>query len=68
MVATVEHPLRLILIGLVMLLGSWAVLFLNVLTVLPPSLGLSIGAYSASTAGLFVGVLGAAGYVRNRHE
>jgi len=59
-----DHPLRLILIGFVLLVGGWAVLFLIVIGLLPSLLSLSIGAYLANTIGLFLGLLGGAGLGR----
>ncbi len=61
-----EKPLRLILLGFVCVTGGWAALFLMVLGVLPSPLTLSVGAYCTSTLGLFLGLLGGAGYVRER--
>ncbi|MFO8033960.1 MAG: hypothetical protein R6U88_02200 [Candidatus Bipolaricaulota bacterium] len=63
---TMENPLRLILIGFVCVVSSWAALFLMVMELLPSPLSLSVGAYCVSTAGLFLGLLGGAGYVRER--
>lgn len=59
-------PLNQILLGFFLLIGGWLVLLFTVAELLPASMPLSIGAYMANTAGLFVGVLGAAAYVRER--
>lgn len=65
-----NRPLRLLALGLAILLASWLLLFLTTLRIVPPNLFLSLLAYAASLAGLFLGLVGLAGYLRTRrtHE
>jgi hypothetical protein len=55
---------------LAILLASWLLLFLTTLRIVPPNLFLSLFAYAASLSGLFLGLVGLAGYLRTRriHE
>lgn len=64
----VDRPFRLLLLGCVAVVGGWVALFLMVADVLPSLLSLSVGAYCASTMGLFLGLLGGAGLVRERRR
>jgi hypothetical protein len=66
----VNRPLRLLALGLAILLASWLLLFLTTLRIVPPNLFLSLFAYAASLSGLFLGLVGLAGYLRTRriHE
>jgi membrane associated rhomboid family serine protease len=57
-------PLRLMLVGTVLLLASCLVLLLMVIRVIAPSLLLSLAAYAASLGGLIVGIVGAVDYTR----
>ncbi len=50
------------------MVGSWLAIFLSVMAILPSSLGLAMVYYFVSAAGLFLGVIGAAGYVRSRNQ
>lgn len=57
---------RLMGLGLALLLGSWAVIFLMVLGVIGKSFPLSLGAYAVSLAGFGIGMFGAINYARGR--
>jgi membrane associated rhomboid family serine protease len=59
-------PVRLMVAGFVLLLGSWLVILLMVIGEITPSLLLSLGAYAASVAGLAIGLFGVAQYARER--
>ncbi len=61
-------PPRLIVIGFTLLLGSWLVLLLTVIKLIPPSFLLSLVAYGASVAGLVIGLLGTVQYVRHARD
>jgi membrane associated rhomboid family serine protease len=58
-------PQRLIVIGFTLLLGSWIVLLLTVINLIPRSLLLSLIAYGTSVVGLVIGLLGTVHYVRD---
>ena len=58
--------MKLIGLGLAMMLGSWAVIFMVVLGVISNSFLLSLGAYAASLAGFGIGMFGVVHYVRGR--
>jgi hypothetical protein len=58
------HPLRLIAIGGALLAVSWLVVFLIAIGVIAASVLLTFLAYAVSVAGLALGMLGAALYVR----
>ena len=61
-------PLRLIVVGFMLLTASWLVLLLMVVGGIESSLALSVGAYAVSIAGLAVGLFGVADYMRHvRH-
>lgn len=57
-------PRAIIAIGFVLVLLGFAVPFLMVAGFIKSSLILSFASYAASTAGLFLGVIGGALYVR----
>ncbi len=59
-------PLRLMGTGLVLLVGSWGVVFLMVLRAIPPDLAVALVAYGTSVVGLGLGVVGAALWARSR--
>lgn len=59
-------PLRLVVVGVALLVGSWLVILLMVIGQIAPSLLLSLGAYASSVAGFIVGLLGIAQYARGR--
>lgn len=62
------HPLRLVLVGFVLVVGGWAVLVLVVIGILPSLLSVSIVAFLANTVGLFLGLLGGAGLAAGRRR
>jgi hypothetical protein len=53
-------------VGFVLLFGSWLVILLMVIGLITASLLLSLGAYAVSVAGLTIGLFGVAQYVRER--
>lgn len=53
-------PRRLILLGFLLVLSSFVVLFLMVMRVIEASFALSFLAYGASFGGLMLGIIGAA--------
>lgn len=57
---------RLILIGFVLLVVGWVLPFLMVMRVIEPTFALAFLAHGASVGGLFLGIIGAATYIRNR--
>ena len=57
-------PLKLIVLGFVLLLASWFVLFFMAVRLIPASFLLSLGAYAASLGGLVIGIFGAVQYAR----
>ncbi len=59
-----SRPLTLILIGFVLVLLGAVLPFLIVLGLLPSTWPLNFGSFVASVAGLFLGVIGSAMYVR----
>ena len=59
------RPLRLILIGFVLVLLGAVLPFLMVIRVVETSFLLSFLSYGASVGGLFLGLIGAASYVGN---
>ncbi|MDR7415186.1 MAG: hypothetical protein QN193_07430 [Armatimonadota bacterium] len=59
-----NRSLRLVALGLGILLASWSLLFLTTLRLIPQNLLLSLSAYAASLAGLFLGLVGLAEYLR----
>ena len=61
-------PLKLIVIGFILLLGSWLVLFLTVVKAVAPGFLLSLIAYAASVAGLVIGLFGAIQCLRHARD
>lgn len=61
-------PLKLMALGFALLVASWLVILFMVIRLIEPSLLLSMGAYAASVAGLVVGLLGVAQYVRGERS
>lgn len=59
-----SRPLTLILIGFVLVLLGAVLPFLIVLGLLPSTWLLNFGSFAVSVAGLFLGVIGSAMYVR----
>jgi len=55
----------LLVIGLMLLAGSWLVLLLTVIKVISSSIWLSLIAYAISVVGLVVGLFGTVQYVRH---
>jgi hypothetical protein len=51
-------PTTLIAAGVFCLLLGWALLFLMVLRIIPPSFALALGAYTVSLGGLVMGLAG----------
>ena len=62
------QPWKLIVIGCVLVLLGFVLPFLMVVRVLESSLFLNFLSYGASVGGLFLGLIGAAMYVRIRRE
>lgn len=58
------QPWKLILIGFVLVLFGFVAPFLMVMKVVPSSFILNFLSYGASVVGLFLGLIGAALYVR----
>jgi hypothetical protein len=59
-------PVRWMVTGVGLLVGSWAVVFLMVLREIPANLVVALAAYGASVVGLGLGVVGAALWARSR--
>jgi len=60
------NPVRLVVTGFGLMVGSWGVVFLMVLREIPPDLLVALAAYGASVVGLGLGVVGAALWARSR--
>ena len=60
------QPWKIILIGFVLVLFGFVAPFLMVMRIVEPNLLLSFASYGASVVGLFLGLIGAALYVRIR--
>ena len=58
------HPLKMITFGFVLVLFGFIAPFLMMLRILPPSFMLSFLSFGASVAGLMLGMVGAALYIR----
>ncbi len=50
------------------MVASWMAIFLSVMAILPSSLALAMVYYFVSAAGLFLGLIGAAGYVHGKNQ
>lgn len=61
-------PWKIMAIGFVLVLFGFVAPFLMVMRVLEPSLLLSFLSYGASIAGMFLGLIGAALYVRTHRR
>jgi hypothetical protein len=61
-------PVKLILIGLVLVILGAVLPFLMVLHVLESTYFLNFFSYACSLVGLFLGVIGSASYVRQRRK
>ena len=59
-------PWQIIAIGFVLVLLGFVLPFLMTVRVVPSTLFLSLLSYAASVSGLFLGLIGAAMYVRTR--
>jgi hypothetical protein len=57
-----------IIIGFLLVMLGFAIPFLMVMRVIEPGLFLSFFSFAASTIGLFLGVIGAAMYVRDHRR
>lgn len=57
---------RLILIGFVLLVVGWVLPFLMVMRIIESTFVLAFLSHGASVSGLFLGIIGAATYIRNR--
>lgn len=62
------QPWKIILIGFFLVLFGFVAPFLMVLRIVEPNLILSFASYGASMVGLFLGLIGAALYVRIRRS
>lgn len=58
------HPKRIIILGFFLVLFGFVVPFLMVLQIIQTGFLLSFLSYAASIAGLFLGIIGAASYIR----
>lgn len=58
------NPIKLIWTGFLCLAMGWAILFLIVIDVIPPSFFVAIGAYALSFVGLIIGLIGLFEYRR----
>ena len=62
------QPRKLILIGFVSVLFGFVAPFLMVIKIVPSSFVLNFLSYGASVVGLFLGLIGAALYVRTHRD
>jgi hypothetical protein len=62
------QPWKLILIGFVLVLFGFVAPFLMVIKIVPSSFVLNFLSYGASVVGLFLGLIGAALYVRTHRD
>ena len=63
-----KQPLRLILIGFVLVTVGMVLPFLMVMQRLESTFFLNFLSFGASLTGLFLGILGGAGYIRERRK
>jgi hypothetical protein len=63
-----SHPRAIILIGFVLVLLGAVLPFLMVLRIIEPTFPLSFFSFGASVAGLFLGLVGAAYYIRGNRK
>ena len=61
-------PLQMILVGFLLVVLGWVLPFLMVMGMIKTGFLLSFLSYGASVAGLFVGFIGAAMYVRTKRK
>ncbi len=62
-----HSPRRLIAIGFLLVFAGFIFPFLMVMQLVEPTLFLSFVSHGASVTGLFLGLIGAAGYARGRN-
>ncbi|MGB9521872.1 MAG: hypothetical protein ACPL6F_03850 [Anaerolineales bacterium] len=62
------HPIRLIVIGFVLSLIGWIFPLLMVIRIIEPTFTLSFLSYAASVSGLFLGIIGAASYIKSHRK
>lgn len=60
----ITHPVRLIYIGFILVLLGAVLPFLMVMRIIPSTFFLNFFSYAATMSGLFLGMIGAATYVR----
>jgi len=63
-----DHPVRLIVIGFVLVLIGFLVPLLTVVKVMESNFIPLFGSYTASVAGLFLGIIGGAMYVKKTRK
>ncbi|MGB9640237.1 MAG: hypothetical protein ACPL4H_04955 [Anaerolineales bacterium] len=63
-----SHPIRLMVIGFLLSLIGWLFPLLMVIRVIEPTFTLSFLSYAASVSGLFLGIIGAASYIRTHRK
>jgi|YelNatPaOPRAMG01_1025707.scaffolds.fasta_scaffold06362_5 hypothetical protein len=63
-----SHPVRLMVIGFLLSLIGWLFPLLMVIRVIEPTFSLSFLSYAASVSGLFLGIIGAASYIRTHRK
>lgn len=63
-----EHPFRLVWIGFILVLAGAVLPFLIVMKILPSTLFLNFFAFTISVGGLFLGIIGAAMYVKKNKK
>jgi len=63
-----SHPVRLMVIGFLLSLIGWLFPLLMVIRVIEPTFSLSFLSYAASVSGLFIGIIGAASYIRTHRK
>jgi hypothetical protein len=62
------QPRTIIIIGFILVLAGFVLPLLMVIRVLESTFFLNFLAFAASVAGLFLGIIGAAGYIRERRR
>jgi hypothetical protein len=61
-----ERPIRLILVGFLLVLVGWVLPFLMVLHVIKSTFFLNFFSYTVSLLGVILGLIGSASYVKSR--
>ena len=59
-----RNPLVLIVVGFVMVVAAVVLLWLIVMQILPSTFFLNLFSFTISVAGLFMGIIGSASYVK----